>query len=122
MIDGEHVVQAIISLAATSDGGLKEPMPAPTSALLLKFTALDDPHNQTTIGTYIETPDGSDLAPASDKTIVRLSFWADIAQVYAMPGVRFDIWYAGRTVGHGEVLRLPDEVADSTPGTPGTAA
>jgi hypothetical protein len=117
VIDGEHVVQAIICLAATSDGGLKEPMPAPTPALLLKFTALDDPHNQTTVGTYIETLDGSDLVPASDKTIVRLSFWADVAQVYAVPGVRFGIWYAGRSVGHGEVLRLLDEVADSTPGT-----
>ena len=50
MIDGRYVVRAIISLAATADGGLTAPMPTPTPALLPKFTAFDDPHSQTTIG------------------------------------------------------------------------
>jgi hypothetical protein len=43
-----------------------------------------------------------------------LWFWADEAQVYATPGAKFVLWYAGRTVGHGEVLRVVDEIADST--------
>jgi hypothetical protein len=32
------------------------------------------------------------------------------------PGTKFVLWYAGRTVGQGEVLRVVDEIADSIRG------
>lgn len=33
----------------------------------------------------------------------QLTFWDDIGQIYATPGVAFKLWYAGRTVGFGTV-------------------
>ncbi len=90
-------------------------MPSKGRSLLLKFPSLDSPDEQTTIGAAIETLDGTPLEPGTGGLTVRLNFWADEAQLYATPGAKFSLWYAGRTVGQGEVLRIVDEVVDSIP-------
>ncbi len=113
MIDGSHVVEARIGLLTTSEGGLRAPMPSGGRSLLLKFGSLESPDQEMTIGAVIDTLDGAALDPGGRDVIVNAWFWADEAQVYAAPGARFLLWYAGRVVGQGQVLRVVDEVADS---------
>jgi hypothetical protein len=90
-------------------------MPSGGRSPLLKFRSLEDPDQQTTMGAVIDTPDGSAIEPGITGVIVHLWFWADEAQVYATPGATFLLWYAGQAIGHGEVLRVIDEVADPIP-------
>ena len=113
MIEGNHVAEARITVAPASAGGPRFSMPSGGRSLLLKFSSLEDPDQQITMGAAIDTLDGTALKPGIDGVLVRLWFWADEAQVYATPGARFVLWYAGRAVGHGEVVRVVDEVADS---------
>jgi hypothetical protein len=115
MTGGRHVAEARIGLSPASAQGPQFSMPSGGRSLLLKFRSLEDPDQQTTIGAVIDTPDGSAIEPGIAGVIVRLWFWADEAQVYATPSAKFLLWYAGQTVGHGEVLRVLDEVADSIP-------
>lgn len=113
MTGGGHVAEARIGLSPASARGPQFSMPSGGRSLLLKFCSLDDPDQQTTIGAAIDTLDGSAIEPGITGVTVRLSFWAGEAQVYATPGAKFLLWYAGQTVGQGEVLRVIDEVADS---------
>jgi len=108
-----HVAEARIALSPASAPGPQFSMPSGGRSLLLKFRSLDDPDQQTTIGAVIDTPDGSAIEPGITVVTVRLSFWADQAQVYATPGAKFLLWYAGQAAGQGQVLRVIDEVADS---------
>src|SRR5271155_5531054 len=112
MIDGSHAAEARIGLSPSSAGGLRSPMPSGGRSLLLKFPSLDSPDQQTTIGAVIDTLDGAALEPDIDDVTVSLWFWAGEAQIYATPGARFLLWYAGRVVGQGEVVRVIAEVAD----------
>jgi hypothetical protein len=113
LIDGSHVAEARISLSPASAQGPQFSMPSGGRSLLLKFSSLDHPEQQTTIGAVIDTLDGSAIEPGIAGVIVHLWFWADEAQAYATPGAKFLLWYAGQTVGQGEVLRVIDEIADS---------
>ena len=113
MIEGNHVAEARINMAPASAAGPQFSMPSGGRSLLLKFSSLDDPDQQTTIGAAIDTLDGTAIEPGIDGVVVRLWFWADEAQVYATPGAKFVLWYAGRAVGQGEVLRIADEIADA---------
>ena len=115
MTSGGHVAEARIGLSSASAGGLHAPMPSGGRSLLLRFPSLDSPGEQTTIGAAIETLDGAPLEPGTGGVTVRLRFWADEAQLYATPGAKFSLCYAGRTVGQGEVLRITGEAADSIP-------
>jgi hypothetical protein len=36
----------------------------------------------------------------------------EMAAIYATPGVSFDLWYAGRIVGHGQVVEVCDDLGD----------
>jgi hypothetical protein len=113
VINGMHATEARIGLLPTPEGGLIAPMPSRSRSLLLMFPSLEEPEGKLTIGATIETADGAPLEPGSEGVAVQLGFWADEAQVYATPGARFDLYYAGRTVGRGEVTRLLDEVTDA---------
>jgi hypothetical protein len=115
MIDGRHVAQARIGLSPDSAQGPQFSMPSGGRSLLLKFRSLEDPDQQTAMGAVIDTLDGSAIEPGIAGVTVHLWFWADEAQVYATPGATFLLWYAGQTVGQGQVLRVIDEVADSNP-------
>lgn len=108
-----HVVEARIGLASASAGGIREPMPSGARSLLLKFASLENAEREITIGAVLDTVDRTALEPGSSDVVVHAWFWADAAQVYATPGARFLLWYAGRIVGQGQVLRVIDEVADS---------
>jgi hypothetical protein len=112
---GGHAAEARIGLSPASAQGPQFSMPSGGRSLLLRFRSLEDPDQQTTIGAAIDTLDGSAIEPGITGVIVRLWFWADEAQAYATPGAKFLLWYAGRTVGQGEVLRVIGEVADSIP-------
>ena len=115
MINGGHIVEARIALSPASAGGLHAPMPSEGRSLLLGFPSPDSPEEQTTIGAAIQTLDGAPLEPGTSGLTVHLRFWAGEAQLYATPGAKFSLWYAGRTAGQGQVLRIVDEVADPTP-------
>jgi hypothetical protein len=113
VIDGNHAVEARISLSPSSETGLRFSMPSGGRSLLLRFRSLESPDQEITIGAAMCTVDGAALEPGCNAVSVRVWFWADEAQVYATPGAQFRLWYAGRTVGHGKVQRVADEVADS---------
>jgi hypothetical protein len=113
VIEGNHVAEARINMAPASADGPRFSMPSGGRSLLLKFSSLDDPDQQTTIGAAIDTPDGTAIEPGIGRVIVRLWFWADEAQAHATPGAKFVLRYAGQTVGQGEVLRVVDEIADA---------
>ena len=115
MIDGVHVAEARIGLPPAPAQGPQFWMPSGGRSLLLRFRSLENPDQQATIGAVIDTLDGSAIEPGITDVIVRLWFWADEAQVYAAPGTKYLLRYAGQTVGHGEILRVIDEVADSIP-------
>lgn len=112
MTSGGHVAEARIGLSPASAGGLHAPMPPQGRSLLLTFPSLDSPGEQTTIGAAIDTLDGTPLEPGTSGRTVRLRFWAGEARLYATPGAKFSLQYAGRTVGQGEVLQIADDVAD----------
>ena len=101
MIDGSHVAEARISLSPTHAGGLRAPMASGGRSLLLNFPSLESPDRQRTIGAAIDPLEDAALEPGTSDVIVRLWFWAGEAQVYAVPGAQFTLWYAGRTVGRG---------------------
>ena len=115
MTSGGHVAEARIGLSPASRGRPACANAAEKPSLLLRFPSLDSPGEQTTIGAATETLDGAPLEPGTGGLTVRLMFWADKAQLYATPGAKFSLWYAGRTVGQGEVLRITGEAADSIP-------
>jgi uncharacterized membrane protein len=112
VIEGRHVVDARISMSPASGRRSQFSVRSGGRSLLLKFSSLECPGQEITIGAAISTADDSAIEPGIEDSTMRLWFWANEGQVYATPGARFVLWYAGRTVGQGEVLRVIDEVAD----------
>ena len=105
-----YSVACELTLAATADGGLRAPMPAPTPSLLLVFANLDreSADTEVQIGAMITGP--AALVPGT-RGKGQLTFWADIGQIYATPGVAFKLWYAGRIVGFGTVSSYDPEAS-----------
>lgn len=99
-----------LELAATADGGLAGPMPTPTPSLLLVFANLDreSADTEVQIGAMISGPTA--LVPRM-RGKAQLTFWADIGQIYATPGVAFKLWYDGRIVGFGTVTSYEPETS-----------
>lgn len=97
----DETFNAQIDLLPTAEGGLREPMPLPTTSLLLVFEPLDgDSPDEVQIGARIAAPDRNSMAPG-DSIHVVVDFWAEVGRIYATPGVAFRLWYAGRVVGIG---------------------
>ncbi|WP_157063480.1 hypothetical protein [Luteipulveratus mongoliensis] len=106
---------AQIELLPTRDGGLREAMPLPTPSLILVFESLGKGSPaELQIGGRIAAPARSSLR-AADALQVTIEFWDDLGRVYATPGTRFKLWYAGRVVGGGR-FRIgandPEEIID----------
>ena len=99
-----HTVDCELDLSSSADGGLRRPLPVPTPSLLLMFPNLDpgDSRDDIQIGALINSP--AALAPGS-LAEARLTFWADLGRIYAVPSAGFRLWYAGRIVGSGRVLK-----------------
>lgn len=109
-VNTPYSVGCELEVAATVDGGLAGPMPTPTPSLLLVFANLDGDSADTEvqIGAWISGP--SALVPGM-RGKAQLAFWADIAQIYATPGVAFKLWYDGRIVGFGMVTSYEPEAS-----------
>ena len=107
-----YTVECELELSPSAEGGLREPMPAPTPSLLLVFTvaAEGDDERERQIGAMISVPTA--LVPGSAPS-AQVTFWDDLGRIYATPGAGFRIWYAGRIVGSGRVLaEATDEEGD----------
>ncbi len=87
-------------------------MPTGTRSLMLVFPSLEDPAGEAKTGSVIDVIGGPALVPGTDEVPVIVWFWADEAEVYAMPGAAFTLWY-GRAVGTGVVTRIVDEVGSA---------
>jgi hypothetical protein len=98
--------RARISLAATSDGGLSEPMPLPCHSLLL---GVDEDRPQTEglfLGVQIAAPSHEALEPGADNVFVDLRLISDRAGEYLRPGATFTLLYPLQVIGQGEVLEV----------------
>ncbi len=107
-----YAVDCELELSPSAEGGLLEPMPAPTPSLLLIFSVAIENHGQDElqIGAMISGP--AALVPGT-VTGAQVTFWEDVGRVYATPGTEFRLWYSGRIVGSGRVLsELADETGD----------
>lgn len=103
-------VHAQVDLLPTEQGGLVESMPLPTPSLILVFPSLDDESpGDVQIGGLLAASDSDSLRPG-DTVRVEIDFWAEIGRVYATPGATFSLWYAGRAIGSGVVLRHGDDL------------
>ena len=69
-------------------------------SLLHRFDSLETAGRDEGFGAVVEH-----VEPIEDGYAVQLWFWADLAAVYATPGVPFEIWYGG-IAGSGSVLRI----------------
>ncbi len=96
-----HKVEATIVLDHTPEERPRFPPIAPGNrSLLYQFASLETAGRDEGFGAVVEH-----VEPAKAGHTVQLWFWADLAAVYATPGVPFKIWYEG-VAGHGSVLRI----------------
>lgn len=93
-----------IQLSEKADGGLTHPLPSPCRSL---FLTVEDPLEPRGIqlGVQIRTEFGAVLIPGT-ATTVQLTFWADEADLYIVPGRDFTLTYPRRVVGSGWVVEV----------------
>lgn len=107
-----HRVIAELDLLATDHGGLKAAAREGNKSLLFVFEGLGDQDDEVVrFGAVIDRIRSGSGEPGRS-TEAELWFWIELAAIYATPGVRFDLWYAGRIVGHGKVLDVCDDLGD----------
>lgn len=105
-----HRVAVEIELRSSDSGGLRSPVHSGNRSLLYYFEGLGpDDEDRVAFGAIV---DNILRGGSPGETILgELWFWVELAAVYATRGAKFDVWYAGRMVGHGTVLKtLPDEL------------
>ncbi len=91
-----------IDLMPSDEGGLDIAVDRGNRSLLYEFKGLAPDDDSITLGAIVEdvTASGS---PGATMT-AGLLFWVGLAKVYATPGAKFEVSYAGRVVGHGIVV------------------
>lgn len=95
--------RARIDLADQTHGGLAGPLPSPRQSLILRVEPEQQPVD---FGVRIATPGGDPIAPGTNYEAVELWFWADLANVFVVPSIRFTLRYPARVVGTGQVLEV----------------
>ena len=96
--------RARISLAATLDGGLAEPLPSPCHSLLLGVDGPDT--DDLFLGVQITGASNEALEPGAHSLFVELHLMSDLADKYLWPGATFTLRYPIQVVGHGQVLEV----------------
>lgn len=105
-----YAVEAELRLLRSNDGGLAEPMPAPTPSLLLIFPANGLVEDEIQLGAMVSGPD---MLVPGDHLRVRLSFWDDLGRIHATVGQSFHLRYDGRVIGAGCVTTaVPEDGVD----------
>lgn len=108
-----YKVSAHLTFASSNMGGLQAAMINPTPSLILLFATLDEEPGaseaEQQLGAVIDVGH-PEIQPGSIGQAT-LSFWSDLARIYATPGTRFRLWYAGRIVGDGYVVEEVPERA-----------
>ncbi len=108
-------VKAMLRLASTEDGGLIYPQPSGTKSILLQFPSVDDANpGPVMLGAVLTPQNGGQVAPGQ-VTEADVLFWNDEARIYATTDASFDLWY-GRTVGHGTVISVVDDLNGESAG------
>lgn len=97
---------ASVEFMTPTQGGLVSPMQSPTRSLVLIFASLNGERGGTQVGVLLTNIDGDVIHPGERYTL-SLRFWVESNRVHATDGAGFAVWYAGRIVGHGEVLPDP---------------
>jgi hypothetical protein len=99
-----HRVIAELDLSATDCGGPQGPVQKGNKSLLFVFEGLGgEDEGEVRFGAVIDRIRSGNGDPGQSM-VAELWFWIELAAIYATSGVCFDLWYAGRTVGHGKVL------------------
>jgi hypothetical protein len=94
---------AIITLLPTNHDGLAAPMPSPTRSLLVAYTSRNGHGPKVRAGAEITATAGLQLS-AGATVRADVEFWAAISATDFRVGTPFQVEYAGRTVGSGEVI------------------
>jgi hypothetical protein len=95
------VVDAIITLEPEKVGQTAR-FPSGTRSLLIRFRPASK-NDQVDLGAIITAQDGSDISSNDTDKPVTLTFWADEAELFVVPGEGFTIWY-GREIGRGSIV------------------
>lgn len=82
------------------------PMPSPCRSLILRVEDDLDGEERVDLGVQVSTSSGEPLHPGAAEMVVELNFWADLADVYVVPGTSFTLRYPSRIVGRGHVLEM----------------
>jgi hypothetical protein len=107
-----HRVVAELELLASECGGLKGGAEEGNKSLIFVFEGFEDEDagdGKARFGAVIDRIRSGCGQPGCSME-AELWFWIELAAIYATPGVTFDLWYAGRTVGHGKVVAVCDEL------------
>jgi hypothetical protein len=81
-------------------------MPSPCKSLILRVEHDLEGEEQVDLGVQIWTSSGEPLQPGTAEMAAELNFWADLADVYVVPGMTFTLRYPARIVGRGQVLAM----------------
>ena len=97
-----HRVVVDADLMSQDDGGLVGPLQPGNRSLLFAFPAPEAGEEPVPFGAVVERIVGG--GPGT-RCAAQLLFWHDLAELYALPGVGFDIWYS-RVIGRGVVREV----------------
>jgi hypothetical protein len=98
-----YVIRAELEFRSPSEGGIVSGMPALTPSFIAVFRSLEAEQEGLEFGVLIETPER--VGPGL-RAVGTLTFWSDVARVYATPGTPFALHYAGCAVGTGMVQQI----------------
>lgn len=102
-------MMAELELLATEDGGLKSSVEEGNRSLIFVFEGLgEEDEKEARFGAVIERIRTGSGQPGR-LTEAELWFWIELAAIYATKRATFDVWYAGRIVGHGRILEIAPE-------------
>ena len=92
-----------IEFKPSDNGGLRVAVERGNRSLLYQFTGLGPEDDEVvTFGAVVD--DVTAGGPPGTTMTGWLWFWVELAEVYATPATTFEVWHAGRIVGHGTVL------------------
>ncbi len=95
----ERTVRALVTMKPTSEGGIKGGFDCPVVSFFHKTP-------EATLWVAIAPEDGRPtLSPGDTEVVAELTFfWLDQDISHVAQASAFDVWYADRAVGHGQIL------------------
>ena len=95
----ERTIRSRVTMKPTSEGGIKQGFHCPVDSFFHRTP-------EATLWVAIAPVDGRlVLSPGEVDVVAELTFfWLDQDISHVVPGTEFDVWYADRVVGRGQIL------------------